>query len=541
MAVRSSGFIKSSFYDPRVFQDDLENIRRFYVEQGYLEAAISRVAIDSSGTRINIEITMAEGARTHLEEISISGNKEFTDREIGGEIPLKPGDPFRSPLIQKAVSNIMTRYGQRGYLSVTVTPDVRVNPELHNARVEFIIFESRRYTVQDIFILGLQKTQKYAAAREIPLKTGDIFDYSKMLLGERNLYETGLFNSVIMQPAPAPFDSSGRVLLVNLRERKSGEFALGGGWETIDGFRGTMNVQNKNLFGTARLAEFNGMASQTGYQSRLSYSQPWTFDIRLRASIAGLYEYRDDPAFDLRRYGVNAGISRRIRPSTEANIFSRIENARIENITGTLPKDTQRSNLRGIGLNVTYDTRDNMFNTLDGLFLESRNELIGTFIGGSDDFATTSWTCRYFQKYKKILFGASLQVGWKRPFGGTRIPVNELFFAGGPNIMRGFKYQELGSSVDTNGDEAGGRLLTAGSAELRFKIYRMVGMAVFLDAGNVWGSGNDFTTSKIRYDAGLGPRINTPFGIVRGDFAFKLDRRKGEKLNQFWIALGQAF
>jgi outer membrane protein insertion porin family len=541
MAIRTPGFLRRPFYDPQVFQDDLENIRRFYIEQGFLEMAISRVDIDSVGTRFNIDITVAEGERTSIESITITGNEIFSEQEIRRAIPLESGDPFRSPLVQDGITNIMTMYGQRGYLGIAVNPDIRVNPDIHRARVEYIILEGKQYRVQEVRILGLDKTKEFVVTREIPLEPGEIFDYSEMLRGEQNLYATGLFTSVILQPAPAPYDSTERILLVRLRERKSGEFNIGGGWETIDGFRGTLNVQNNNLFGTARRAGFDGLVSQSGYRSMLSYMQPWTLGIRFRTDLNGLYEYRDDPAFDLRRYGVNAVFTRRIRPYTDANVFTRIERVRIENITGTLPDDVQRSNLRGLGLNLIYDTRDNLFNTLDGMSIESRNELVGTFLGGSDDFGTTTWTGRIFQRIGRSVLGTSLQVGYIRPFGGSQVPVSELFFTGGPNAMRGWEYQELGTFEEINGEAVGGRFLLVGSAELRFRIYSIFSMAIFFDAGNVWRNSGDFNTADIRYDAGLGPRISTPFGLIRGDFAFKLDRREGEKRNEFWFALGQAF
>ncbi len=543
MAVRTSGLIRRSFYNPQVFQDDLRNIRQFYVEQGYLEAEIANVQIDSTENVFAIDITISEGERTYVEEVTVSGNTVFSDEQMLRQIPLEKGDPFRSPLVQEGITSIMTIYGREGYINVAVKPEIRINPDIHRAIVDFNILEGQQYRVEDIRIMGLEKTEPVVVEREIPLEEGDIFDYSEILRAEQNLYATGLFNSVIVQPAPAPGDSSKRVILVRVRERQTGEFAIGGGYETIDGFRGTLDVRNNNLLGTARQAGFYGQLSQAGYRTRLSYVQPWTFGVRLRTDANGLFEFREEPGYDIRRIGGNLVFSRRIRPYTDASITYRFESIKIDNIqTETIPDDLQKGNLRSLALGVIYDSRDDIFNTHDGAYIETRNELVGLFLGGTDNFLTTILSAkRFIPLGGRNVLGGALQVGWKGLFRTTReIPLSERFYTGGPNSVRGFEYQALGPA-DPQDVPLGGRFLLVGNLEWRTRIISIIGMAVFLDAGNVWGSPGEFRFDQIRYSAGLGPRVNTPFGVIRTDFAFKLDRREGEKLNEFWFALGQAF
>ncbi len=540
MAVRTGGFLQRSFFDHRVFRDDLENIRQFYIGEGYLESEITSANIDSVNNHLVIDITIFEGPRTYLQEILITGNEEFTEQELLAMIPLSPGDPFRSPGVRQGINNMMNAYGERGRLGASVIPDIMVNPELHRAIIDFQITEGRQYTVEEIRILGLQKTRPFVVLREIPLTEGDIFNYLQILRAERNLYATGLFTSVIAQPMPAAHDTTERVLLVRLRERQSGEFAVGGGYETIEGFRGTFRIQDNNLWGTARQLGFDGQVSQAGYRALIHYMQPWTLGVRLRTDINTVHEYREEPLYNLRRTGVNAIFTRRIFRFTDASILSRIERVELDEIQGALPEDIGTRDLRGLGANVSYDTRDDLFNARRGILAESRNELVGTILRGSDDFATTRWNVRAFRTLRRVTLGSSFNIGWKRPFGDTEIPISELYFAGGPNLMRGFGYQELGA-FDDDGETFGGRFMMIGSAELRAPLFSIFGIALFLDAGNVWRSAADFEVDEIRYNAGLGPRITTPFGVIRADFAFKLDRREGETLNEFWFAIGQAF
>ncbi len=543
MAVRTGGLFKKSFYNPQIFRDDLENIRKCYTDYGYLEADISDVAIDSTGNRLKIEITIVQGARTIVENVLFSGNSVLTGPRILKEIHLIPGEPLRGALVGDAVGIIMSLYGRKGYIDVKVGQDIRVNHDSHRAVIEFTIDEGQQYTVSFIDILGLSKTRKTVVERELRFRKDQIIDYSEILRSERNLYGTGLFNRVLIQPLPVPGDSAKRFVSVDVRERKSGEFSVGMGYQTVDGFRGTLAVQNNNLLGTGRKIGCTSQVSQISKNANFTWTNPWTMGIQVRSETGSLVEYRKEPGYNLRRMGGNILLGRKLASHTDAKLLYRFESIKISHIeTIEIPEKQKKGNLRSLTLSTTYDNRDDIMNTRKGSFLETRSTLIGSFMGGTDSYVSTSLTGRsFFPINRRITVGTALQFGWQGLFKTTReIPISERFYTGGPTTLRGFGYQKVGP-LDEKGVPLGGRLLVMGNLEYRATVYRMLEWAVFLDAGNVWLDAGDFSFRDIRSDVGFGPRVSTPVGAVRADFAFKLDRKRGERLNQFYIAFGQAF
>lgn len=543
MAVRTGGFLRRSFYNPQVFQDDLENIRKMYADNGYLEADIRDVAIDSTGNRYKIDITIVQGEQTIVQDILFSGNTVLTGLQILKEIGLKSGKPLKGSLVGDAVGIIMSLYGRKGYIEVQVSQNIQVNHDSHLAIIEFTIVEGQQYTISSIDIRGLIKTRKTVVERELRIRKNQIIDYSALLRSERNLYGTGLFNRVLIQPRPVPGDSTKRFVDVEVRERKSGEFSAGLGYQTVDGFRGTLAVQNNNFLGTGRKVGCTSQVSQISRNGRISWTNPWTLGFRVRSEAGSLVEYRREPGYDLRSLGGNIIMGRTLSSHTDAAVLYRFESIKISRIqSAEIPNKQEKGNLRSLTVSATYDNRDDLFNTRKGSFVELRSSLVGSFLGGTDSYMTTSLTGRnFFPASRRITVATALQFGWQGMFRTTReIPLSERFYTGGPTTLRGFAYQKAGP-LDEKGVPLGGRLLVTGNLEFRATVYRMLEWAVFLDAGNVWSDAGDFRFRNIRTDAGFGPRVSTPVGAIRADFAFKLDRKRGERLNQFYLAFGQAF
>ena len=127
------------------------------------------------------------------------------------------------------------------------------------------------------------------------------------------------------------------------------------------------------------------------------------------------------------------------------------------------------------------------------------------------------------------------------PDGLERIPLHERFYAGGPNSLRAFDYQKAGP-LDEKRVPTGGRLLIVWSIiEIRRSLYKMIGGAVFVDAGNVWTKPEMFKFRGLRAALGFGLRVNTPIGLARLDYGINLDRRTGEPRAKLYFSMGQAF
>ena len=544
MAVRTAGFFRRSTSNPQNLPADLERIRSFYVDHGFLDAEIREADIDTTGKKFRIDITVVEGEATRVQDVVISGNTVFTTRQILEVIPIKPGKPLWGSHIPESVAAIMNLYGRKGYITVVVNPDSRVNRDNHRAIVNFILIEGKQYHVTDSTIRGLRKTRISVVRRELLFKTGDIMDITNIFKSENNLYASGFFNSVLIQPRPAPGDTTGRIMDVTLIERKSGEFGVGFGYETVSGFGGTLSVQNGNLFGTGRKLGLNSKINQKNQIGQVSYTNPWTLDRRLRSDLTSLLEYnQQQPGFDYRRIGGSYVLGRTVRKYMDASIQLRLEGIRNYNIkSAAVTSTSEKGNLRSIVPSLTYDSRNDYFNSRKGTYIELRNALVGSFLGGTVSYNSISLIARrFFPATPGLTIASSFQGGIQNILGKTLVvPLSERLYTGGPTTLRGYGYQKVGPK-DADGIPLGGRLLMVGNLELRQHVYKIVGIAAFFETGNVWATPGDFAFSSLRSDAGFGPRVNTPIGTIRVDYAWKFHRLPGEGLTQLYFAFGQSF
>jgi outer membrane protein insertion porin family len=242
-----------------------------------------------------------------------------------------------------------------------------------------------------------------------------------------------------------------------------------------------------------------------------------------------------------------------------------------ENIEREIPgAETEKSHSRLLRGSVSHDTRDFVLDPHRGTYRDLRGELAGGFLGGDNDFYTLNTSLqRYWSKSGGIVFAVRGRFGFADAYGSSKdagVPIENRFFTGGGNSVRGFKENSLGptelveqSAGDPVETVVGGRLLVVGNAEIRFPLpllsrYRF-SAAAFADGGNVWSSlgavdigdfdpfvsKNDVTDEDFRYSIGVGLRYNTPVGPIRLDYGIPVKRDGTEPSGRFHLSLGQIF
>jgi len=232
--------------------------------------------------------------------------------------------------------------------------------------------------------------------------------------------------------------------------------------------------------------------------------------------------------------------------------------------------ENEKSHSRLVAGTISHDTRDFVLDPRGGSYRDLRAELAGGFLGGDNDFYTLNTALqRYWSKGRGIVLAVRGRFGFADAYGSSRdagVPIENRFFTGGGNSVRGFKENSLGPTAlvaQETGDPVetvvGGRLLVVGNAEMRFPIpyisrYRF-SAAVFADAGNVWSSlkavdiedfdpfvnKNDVTEEDFRYSIGVGIRYNTPVGPIRLDYGIPVKRDVTDRSGRFHLSLGQIF
>ncbi|MBN1292057.1 MAG: outer membrane protein assembly factor BamA [Candidatus Latescibacteria bacterium] len=545
MITRKSGFLSKYYYNEGIFRDDLKALQLLYNQNGYFDANITdyEVLADSARSVTDIEITISEGVLTHIEGVSVLGNFVFSDSLLFEKISVHADEPFRQNKIDASTVNLLTFYADNGYLDAEVQPDIRVNSETNRALVDFNIREKSQFTIGEIYVNGLEKTRRNVVDRELLFTSGEVINYSLLLKSQRNIYLTGLFQSVFIRPYISTHgDSTRKDIHVDIKENMSGEFNVALGYGAVDKARGKMEIYNNNLHGTANKLGLSGKISYVERTIESSFTNPWTFGTPVRTDINFLQERRDEPGYLLNRIGGKLIIGRKLNNNnitlTYRHERSKLSNVQIEDIP-----DNLKSNTRSIKLSFIRDTRDNLFNSTKGLYFETSSELGVFYTAGSTQFYRLGSQIKYFYPVQtKTVFATSAEVGFIEAQDGLlSIPLHERFYAGGPNSVRGFEYEKVGP-LDSNRVPTGGSFrLVWNPLEIRRMLYKMIGGVVFVDVGNVWEKPEDVSLSDLRYGTGFGLRVNTPIGLGRVDYGFNLDSRKDEPGGQFYFSMGQAF
>lgn len=546
MVSRPSIFLNPVYFRQELFEEDLKNLELFYEQQGFLEARITdyRVEKDTSKREVRIFITISEAERTYVESVSILGNTRFPDEVLNKKLDIKTGDPLIRQKIDNTTVEILKLYANNGYLDAEVKPEVRKREQLNLALIDFIITEGPQFTINQIHIRGLENTRPNVIRRELEFKEGEIINYSRLLESQRNLYMTGLFQSVYISPdTTLQGNSSQKDIYIDLKENVPNEFYVAVGYATIERLRGKLEIYTTNFRGTAKKLALLTKASFIDRKLQASFTEPWTFGVPWRTDINLKWEFMDQPGFDFHRIGGQISVGRDFLKRSNITFSYRLERTTLSNIKTLEIPENLRNNVGSVRLSFTYDTRDDLFNTTRGSYLEFGNEAASPFLRSNVNFYRSTLILKYFHPWSSsTVLGSALELGVMDSRTGLRgIPLNERFYAGGPNSVRGFDYQHVGS-LDEGGTPVGGRAkLVWNALELRQVVYKMFGGVIFLDMGNVWDAPGDFNFPDLRAAAGVGLRVNTPIGMARLDYGINLNPQGDESPTKLYFSMGQTF
>ncbi len=544
--LRTSRLLTPVYYLPEMLPEDISGLERFYRQNGYLEARVAgtEVRIDTTRGQAYLSFVLDEGARTEIESVSILGNSVIDDQTLFALINLKAGTPYLPKKTEAAALVILRFYANHGYLDAEVNPDIRINSVLHTALIDFQIVESQQYRVGEIRIKGLTVTRPNTVQREFNFVPGDIIDYSKLLVSQKKLYLTGLFQSVFIRPETSSLESQPyKDIVVEIQEGRAGEFNISVGYGTVDHLRSKVELFDINIFGKAIKLGGTAKVSAITRGLELGFTEPWTFRRPWRTDINGNYEFLHQPGYDFFRVLGRMTVGRALNEHTITSLALRQEHiryasVRVENFTGK-----SRDNISSLRVNLIRDSRNNLFNPTNGAVIDVNTELVGFAGNKTGMFLRSIATLKYFlPRPHNIVWATAFEIGLINAANGIGdVPLSERFYGGGPGSLRGFPYQRVGPLEANNLPVGGAVKLVCNLVEMRFPVYKILRSAVFIDLGNVWRNPVDVKQFDLRLSAGSGIRLDTPVGLARLDWSYNLTHRPGEPKTQIYFSMGQAF
>jgi len=542
-------FFNAGVLKEDVLKEDIERLVAFYHRAGFTEVIID-YEVKADARRpflLYVTIKIQEGKKYLVGTVTVQGNKDVFEKEISMKLKeCIPGKVFSDEALKEDVISIQSLYFDRGYISCQVQETTSVNSYTGRVDVTYNIIENEVAYVDRIKIRGNVKTRDLVIRRELRIHPGDKFDGDKLKRSKERLQNLGFFDEISYDTQETPV-SNKKDLVVDVKETKTGAFSFGGGYSTIDDFVGFVEIEQKN-FDWRNFPYFTGAGQNLRLRASLgtlssgfdlSFTEPWLFNYPIsfgfdlykrshkRESEVG-YGYDEDVT------GGDVRIGKEISEYLKADLMYRHDSIEITNIssdaTADLTKEYGKNTISSITPGLTYDSRDNVFDTHKGDLLSASFEWAGGALGGDKDY----W--KFFGRashYLPFLKDSALELraraGIGKPHSDSEwIPIYERFFAGGAYTIRGYEERKIGPIDLVSKDPLGGESMLIGNIEYTYPLLSFLKLAAFYDTGNVWSKMDDIGSGGFKSSFGLGVRIKTPIGPIMLDYGIPLDKEPGE-------------
>ena len=550
-------YTKLDQYSRQRLTADLETLRSFYQNQGYLDFNVesTQVSITPDRTGIYITVNITEGEKYTVSDVQLAGPMLVPREELEKLVRIKPGDVFSRQRLTESTKAITDRLGNDGYAFANANAVPQMDKEKRTVAFTILVDPGRRVYVRRINVLGNTKTRDEVIRREMRQLEGAYYDGSKIQLSRRRIDRTQYFKEVNVETAPVEGPQDQVDVVYTVKEKETGSLMLGLGYSTVDKIILQASVSQQNAFGTGKSLAFTINSGSVNQVYSVSYFDPYyTIDGVSR----GFDVYRrnvDASALTVGAYktstlggGIRFGYPLSERASVNFGVAA--ENVSLETFSNSPFAYTDF--VRQFGNDYSY------LPLTAGWVYDSRNSLILTTEGGLSRVSTevgvgdlTYYRVGFVQQYYRPLsrtFTLFLNgdIGIAGGLQGNPLPFFKNYYAGGPGTVRGYGPLSLGPK-DPIGNSLGGTRRLIGNAELLFPVPgaeqdNSLRLGTFIDAGQVYGEGQKVSLSELRLSAGIALSWNSPFGPLRISLAEPLNEVKGvDRVQRLQLTFGTGF
>jgi len=542
MDTKENRWWRGGKFEREKYKEDKRKILDFYTNEGYIDAVIVSDSLWYGPSRKNlfIRLTIAEGERYQVGEITLKGNKLFSEDELRKGFAFQDGDKYSQQKYDETLANMYTVYQEQGYLYTQILD--RKVPMGSMVNIDFEIIEGDPARVHKIFIVGNTKTKEKVIRRELVIKPGQIFKRSTFLRSHREVYYLNFFGNVVPDYHTLP---DGDIdLIFRVEEKPTGEAQMGIGYSERDKLVGTIGLGIPNLFGNGQRLDFNWDFGKVRQNVRLGFTEPWFFDT---PTSAGFDIYQSSRRWtnyytELRKGG-DLRIGRRLKwPDDYFRIYwkYRLENVKYTDFSSTynppeaynlrLVKWPQRTS--STTLTLIRDSRDlpqfATMGSVNSLSLEFAGGILGGDVNYQKYIYDSAW---YFENFWKFTMMLKTRVGVVGTYTSSqRVPFSERFMPGGTSydgMIRGYNERSVGPVEGST--KIGGETMLIFTLEYQFPVVQQqIYALLFADAGNAWKNLAETDITDLKRSAGVGVRIVAPMlGVIGFDIAYGFDNVLG--------------
>jgi outer membrane protein insertion porin family len=562
---------KSGRLDEPQLQQDLDSIKEFYQNHGYIDVEVKDVRKERANGPIVITIAVTEGPQYHTGKVSFSGYKMTSEEKLRATIKMKEGSVYSPKALHDDAKAIADAYGTGGYVDLVVVPE---GSPAGPARIDvhYKIEEGNRSFVQRINVIGNTRTKDKVIRREVLIAPGDVFNTVRVDVSKKRLENLGYFAKVETYPEETGVPGR-KDLTVQVEEKRTGSLSFGGGFSTIDQLvvfaeltQGNFDLMNWPSF-TGGGQKFR-LRVQVGTERKdlfLGLTEPYFLDRRLSLGGQAFYSEANylSSFYDQRNYGFAVELRKPLTPYIYMTLGYRLEDIEIFNVSTDASEQIlaeQGSNVKSTILgSIVFDRRDNPLLTRTGQRIIFSPFISGGFLGGDVQiYGGDVEASQYFHLPWDLIILLNAEAAvvdtWdvpptilfpndkpnKPPTEVSAVPIFDRLFLGGSNNLRGFAYRDVGPR-DKHGEPIGGQSMARATAELTFPIVTKARGAIFYDTGFVNADPYDFSTNHVASDFGFGIRLDLPIGPLRLDYGIPIQKDGRSSGGHFNFNVGYQF
>jgi outer membrane protein insertion porin family len=552
-----SWYTKSDRYSRAKLNGDIENLRAYYLNRGYLEFRLDSTQVNISPDKqsIGIGLYITEGQRYVVSGVKLEGNFLGKEEAFKTLVKIEPGEAYNAERVSETVKAFQDFYGVFGYAFARV--EIKPVIDRENARVAFVIqgTPAQRVYVRKINVVGNANTRDEVVRREFRQYESAWYDSDKIKLSRDRVDRLGYFKDVQIDTQEIPGSLDQIDITISVTEKPTGNLNLGAGFSSATNLSLIFGIRQDNAFGSGQSIGFDLNTSKYNQTMVINTTNPYftqdgvsrTFDYYQRAtipysSIGG--DYRIATQGTSVRFGI---------PITESDrifIGQAYESTKLTSGTNMPAAYLAYLNEFGspavgypLSIGWARDSRDSGLAPTRGRLVRLNADV--SWAGDVHYFRSTSQYQHYIPLNKQFTIALNGELGYGKGLDGRSYPVFKNFFSGGLGSVRGFDQGTIGPR-DVTGSYIGGTKKITLNAELLAPFPgtgndKTLRMYAFYDMGNVYAETEDFDASRLRSSYGIGISWISPMGPLRLAYGNPITKFTGDRINHVQFQIGTAF
>ncbi len=549
-------------YSREKVSGDLETLRSFYQDQGFLDFEIvsNQVSISPEKDGIFVTINVKEGERYSVSQFVLNGRLIVPEEELLPLVYIAPGRTYSRKDVDDTVEILQSRLAEEGYSYAEVVPVPDVNRDDNTIAFSINIKPGRRVYVRRINVVGNKLTNDEVIRRELRQTEGAAFSPSRVERSKIRLQRLSFFDEVEIETVDVAGREDQVDLEVVVKERPTGSFLFGLGFSGDSGASVQASISQANLFGTGNQLNFGVQRSRFVEAINLQYTNPYYTKSGISRTI-GLSGRRIDAArantsaFLTDTLSLNASYLFPINENNSFSLGAGFERINLSESLGSVEqvrefiRNNPENDLVTFTAAFAHDTRDSILYTTSGKSVR----LSGEFTAPGSDleyYRVNLDSAYYYPITRKAAFKLGLDIGYGDGYGDSAeegLPFFKNYFAGGARSVRGFEPRSLGPR-DREDPENRFSQPFGGAKRVLFNASLLLPVGdgaldkrlqFFVDGGQVFSNEDDIELDEIRFSAGVGFNWISPVGPLSISYAIPLNEEEGDEIEKFQFTVGQ--